>query len=324
MRAAAPRTWTVELRPFPQGPLLVCPHCSFRPTVQGRLARSAALAHLAQHARACPLPQHLRTCQCHERGCHWHPRHRGCAGPVLLVLAREHGGRLWRLTDACTACAHAMTHASVVPETRSASPPPRPAPSLAAGPLRQRDAGPAARRLTGEMLSYLASSLPGHTAPGARLVALQAILRADASSKVRLPRGLLRGILQGPAEHCWDDLVAAGLIAPHAPYEGWFTDPVLGMPGRVTRRRAADWALRTARDGRTRGLGPAGQLLTVYLRAHAFAPQCEGSADLAQLARLCGLSASALHLELGLLVEAGILICWSSTPTGEEIAWRLP
>ena len=98
------RTWTVELRPQPGGPILVCQHCahSDRP-VNGHSARAELLAHLALHAHRAPLPTHLRTCQCHERGCCWHRRHRGCQGPIRLLLARERGGRLWRLADACAA-----------------------------------------------------------------------------------------------------------------------------------------------------------------------------------------------------------------------------
>lgn len=63
-------------------------------------------------------------CQCHEHGCHWHPRHHGCAGPIRLLLAREHGGRLWRLADACSACATATAQAAVVPDTVLVGPPP--------------------------------------------------------------------------------------------------------------------------------------------------------------------------------------------------------
>ena len=63
-------------------------------------ARSAAQAHLACRARTDVLPEHLRTCQGRERGCTWHPRHRGCGGPVLLALTRDRSGRMWRLADA--------------------------------------------------------------------------------------------------------------------------------------------------------------------------------------------------------------------------------
>lgn len=72
--------------------------------------------HLALHARTEPLPTHLRTCRCGEHGCRWHPRHRGCNGPIALLLTRGAGGRIWRLTDACHACIAATDHAATVPE----------------------------------------------------------------------------------------------------------------------------------------------------------------------------------------------------------------
>lgn len=157
------RTWTVELRPQRGGPLMACPHCSeaSRPLPLGTTSvRPTVVAHLAAHARSDALPVHLRTCQCHERGCHWHPRHRGCSGPILLVLTCERGGRLWRLTDACTACAHATAHSAIVPEaafTASALPPPP-------RRRRKRGNGPGTAVRIREMLSYLAAALPAEAA----------------------------------------------------------------------------------------------------------------------------------------------------------------
>ncbi|MFC7820054.1 hypothetical protein ACFUTR_36270, partial [Streptomyces sp. NPDC057367] len=116
--AAVQRIWTVHLRPQTGGPALTCPRCAHSPVLPAASARSAALTHLARHARADALPGHLRTCQCRTRGCHWHPRHRGCAGPVLLALTCDRSGRVWRLADACAACAAAMSHTAVVPPPR--------------------------------------------------------------------------------------------------------------------------------------------------------------------------------------------------------------
>ncbi|MFD8381747.1 hypothetical protein ACFV2X_24985 [Streptomyces sp. NPDC059679] len=85
------------------------------------------MAHLADHAHGEALAYHLRTCQCGEHGCQWHPRHRGCSGPLVLLLACDPSGRLWRLTDACRTCAAGTTHAAVVTEPPRHSPaPPRP------------------------------------------------------------------------------------------------------------------------------------------------------------------------------------------------------
>ena len=138
--ATVQRIWTVELRPQPGGPALACPRCTLHGhPVQAASARSAALTHLARHARTDALPGHLRTCQCRARGCHWHPRHRGCAGPVLLALTRDRSGRTWRLADACAACAAATSHTAVVPAH-----PPRPTPSRTR-PAPARAAGWASR-----------------------------------------------------------------------------------------------------------------------------------------------------------------------------------
>jgi hypothetical protein len=111
------RTWTVELRPRPDGLAITCPQCGPLPVDLGsEAARTAVVAHLAQHARSERLPPHLRTCQCGEQGCPWHGRHRGCDGSVVLLLARDWTGRTWRLTDACRACAAATEHAAAVVE----------------------------------------------------------------------------------------------------------------------------------------------------------------------------------------------------------------
>ena len=84
------RIWTVRLHPQPGGPLLSCLHCALPGhRLQAASARSAVLTHLARHAQRDALPGHLRTCQCRARGCCWHPRRRGCAGPVLLALTRD-------------------------------------------------------------------------------------------------------------------------------------------------------------------------------------------------------------------------------------------
>ena len=127
-----------------------------------RLATAAVgptvVAHLAGHARRDALPVYLRTCRCHEHGCQWHPRHRGCSGPIALVLTRESGGRLWRLADACSACARAIAHSAIVPETTGA----RPA-KLSLPQSRERKGqevrGPQAEVRVREMLSYLAAAL---------------------------------------------------------------------------------------------------------------------------------------------------------------------
>ncbi|PBC93576.1 hypothetical protein BX281_1394 [Streptomyces sp. Ag82_O1-15] len=143
-------------------------------------------------ARRDALPPYMRTCQCHERGCSWHPRHRGCAGPIRLLLTREQGGRRWRLADACAACASVTAQAAVVPETflRTDVTPP----GSAACRRRRRPQGPGDQIRVQEMLSYLAAALPSHTGAEARPLAVQCALRMDSEGQVRLQAGLLHSL----------------------------------------------------------------------------------------------------------------------------------
>ncbi|MCZ4120223.1 hypothetical protein [Streptomyces sp. H39-S7] len=80
------------------------------------------LAHLAQHARDNPLAPYLRTCQCGAQNCPWHPRRRGCDGPILLILTRNRAGSIWRLADLCQACATTTVYSATVPELATISP----------------------------------------------------------------------------------------------------------------------------------------------------------------------------------------------------------
>ncbi|MFD4791715.1 helix-turn-helix domain-containing protein [Streptomyces sp. NPDC058459] len=107
-------------------------------TALARLGDPQPLLDFIDHARGDALPAHLRTCHCRTQGCPWHPRHRGCAGPVRLALTRDRGGRVWRLADACGACAAATGDTAVVPKSCS-QPSRRPLP-------RPRRTRPDARR----------------------------------------------------------------------------------------------------------------------------------------------------------------------------------
>lgn len=329
-RPPAPRTWTVELRPRPQGPLLVCPQCSSVPdTLHGRSARSAALAHLARHARRSLLPPYLRTCQCHERGCRWHPRHRGCAGPLLLVLSRERGGRLWRLSDACTACAGAMPDASVVPETtliaahRTTIHAPAPARSQS---IRRPLSDWRDRALVRDMLSFLASSL-APCSPQARLLALQCALRSTPPGRVRLPAGLIRAMAVPQAAAAWQELEEMRWIrqSVHDSPVGsaQLTDPLIGAPGRKARARAADWALRTHQSRPVRAGTPAVRLVTLALATHGAPDRTVGIAEIDQLARASGLSVPELLNVMRLLSAAGGISHWSLDPTTDDLTWTM-
>ncbi len=321
-RPPAPRTWTVELRSQPQGPLLVCTQCALAPeTLHGRSARSAALAHLARHARCSLLPQHLRTCQCHERGCRWHSRHRGCDGPLLLVLSREHGGRLWRLADTCTACAHAMKDASIVPDTTLTAtlrPTPRPGRGSARKEGVEQD-------LVRDMLSYLAASLPQSVSPRGRILALQCVLRADPDGHLQLPCGLVRGMRLPQPETARQELTDSGWIRPYPGHgdtiAGRLTDPLAGSLGSRRRRQAADWALRVIQSGLVARLAPAPRLLALAIAAHTPPGETAGRAEADQLARRCGLSHDGLIGTLPLLASQRAVTFWELAPDAVDLVW---
>lgn len=322
---AAPRTWTVELRPQqPRGTLLVCAQCSEPKTLQGGAVRSEALAHLARHARYSLLPEHLRTCQCHECGCRWHPRHRGCSGPLLLVLSRELGGRLWRLADVCAACTAAMKDASVVPTTALTG---NRIPLPTAG--RRRPPAPTSgqeRGLVRDMLSYLASSLSSPVGAEGRLLALQCALRSGRLGDVSIPAGLTRGMGREYAASAWPQLEAAAWLR-RVPCEGTavvaqLTDPLTGMPGLRARARAADWALRTARGHRLAGLPAGTRLAAVALQAHTHPDSLSDTADAHQLARACVCSVHELLQELRRLVAHQVLSGWTLDGLSDDLTWQ--
>ncbi|MGW1278872.1 hypothetical protein ACWD4V_18225 [Streptomyces tsukubensis] len=112
------RIWTVTTSPAPGGPVLRCAACGPLPRPDRTPLRRAVLDHLALHARHAAVPPHLRTCQCREDGCHWHPRHRGCDGALMLLLNRDARGHTWRLADTCDACAAVTPHSAAVFEDR--------------------------------------------------------------------------------------------------------------------------------------------------------------------------------------------------------------
>ncbi|MGC0344378.1 hypothetical protein [Streptomyces sp. SLBN-8D4] len=325
--AAVRRIWMVELRPRPGGPSLVCVHCTARtPPLQASSARSAVLAHLACHARADVLPGHLRTCQCRVQGCCWHARHRGCAGPVLLALTRDRGGRAWRLADTCAACAAATNHTAVVPDTLLG---PR-RPHAANRPSAASSASTVHEQLrVREMLTYLAAALPQFTSPAARLLALQCALRANSRGHVRLPTGLLRGMRLHGRRELWEELAHAHwleLPAPRpAPLTVQLLDPgVLDQaPDRRARHRAAHWATRP-RPLALPAPAPSALRLTALVLAAQTCEQALHSADLEVLARLCGHSSHQTEELLDRLVTARTLASWRHHRETGEVVWRLP
>lgn len=327
--AAMRRIWIVELHSGAGALRLVCTRCTPHTLALGTAsARSSALAHLACHASTDVLPRHLRICQCRERGCSWHPRHRGCAGPVLLALTRSRGGRTWRLTDACAACAAATSHTSIVPETIHGVRQPRsshclPAhtrvrpPSTSDEPLRVR-----------EMFTYLATALPRFTSPGARLLALQCALRADAHGHLQVPHGLLRAMrLRGHSE-LWQELAQAHWLhlpdLKAAPVKVHLRDATLldHAPRRRTRRHAAHWALRPTPLATPVTAPPAVRLTALVLAAHTSAHH-RHTVDLDILARLCGHSPQQTKELLDRLVASRTLSAWHHQRDTDEVHWQL-
>ncbi|MFG2463456.1 hypothetical protein ACGFWE_41290 [Streptomyces sp. NPDC048523] len=319
--AAVRRIWTVELRPQAGGPALVCPWCTAPASpLHAASARSAALAHLACHARADALPVYLRSCQCRLQGCVWHPRHRGCAGPVLLALTRDRSGRTWRLADTCAACAAATSHTAVVPETLLSQR--RPA---ASAPTRSQGHTDEPQRVR-EMLTYLASALGCVASPAARLLALQCALRANAHGCVRLPAGLLRSMRLHRRIEVWQELAQDGWLELSDPRAAFLQarlldDAVLDQaPGRSARRRAAHWALKPAPFTVAASAHPADRLTALVLAAHT--TTAGATADMAVVARLCGHSPQQTEVLLDRLVADGVLSAWHHQRDTDEVYWQ--
>lgn len=321
----AARAWTVEVSSHTGSISLICRHC---PHDSGRLspssARAAALAHLARHARADLRDVHLRICQCRERGCRWHPRHRGCAGPIRLLLTRERAGRVWRLTDACTACAAATHQAAVVPDTMLVTPRRTP---QAPRPRRREVRGPGDRHRVAEILSYLAAALPAGVSADARLIALQCSLRMDLRMQVRLPAGVLRSLrLTDPQgwqeleQACW--LSRAPDPLPNAVVAELRDPTLLGQsPSRPDRRRAADWALRAGREARAARAGALLQLMSVYVAAHSDPAIGRGLAESERIARECGTEQDGLPQALACLEEIGVCQGWRICAVTGDVQW---
>ncbi|KDN75598.1 hypothetical protein DF19_08780 [Streptomyces olindensis] len=328
-RPTARRAWIVELRPGSGGPQLVCQQCGHRGVLLAAVSpRSAVIEHLAGHVRRDVLPPYLRTCQCHERGCRWHPRHRGCAGPIRLLLARGRGGRLWRLADACTACASATEQAAVVPETflSAAATLPDGASSRRRG---RRPKGPGDQIRVREMLSYLAATLPSHAGAAARLLAVQCVLRMDSEGRVRLPVGVLRSLRLDRDPRPWKELEQARWLhrAPTVPGAGGrvvvarILDDVLLAPARPDRRRAADWALRMAGDGCVGDGDPSLRLVALCLAAHADSSTGRGCVEVDRIAHECGLAPAALSHVLDRL--AALVSSWGVALASGDLYWEL-
>lgn len=332
------RTWTVELRPQSGGPALHCPQCSLGTTpVPPACARATVLAHLALHARRAALPGHLRTCQCQQHGCHWHPRHRGCAGPILLVLTREHSGRTWRLADTCTACAAATAYTAVVPDTTLAATTTKGRPPTGRGPDKKRrqirkPGGLSGQLRVQEMLSYLAATFPCGTSSEARLLALQCALRTNSHGRTHLPAGLLRGMRLRHDPAPWQELEAAHWLHPLTPADNAAhhharTVQLLDLavltqpPSRTDRHQAADWALRITASLPPGAQSPPARLTHLALTAHHSPGTTHSSTETDRLHRACGLDPHDLEQTLDQLVLTGAITQWQFSHDSEDVSW---
>ncbi|WP_069885792.1 hypothetical protein [Streptomyces luteocolor] len=327
--ARVQRIWSVELRPEAGGPVLVCPHCPRGPhPLAAGSARSAALAHLAQHARRDVLAPHLRTCQCFERGCRWHPRHRGCSGAVRLLLMRAQGGRLWRLADACAACAAATAQAAVVPDALLPATPPLEASRRPRTRSTARPPGADERVRVKEMLTYLAAALPRFSSPTARLLALQCALRADRQGRVELREGFLRGMRLASHAAPWHELEHAGWLRCTRRRRGRTEAQLLDAaalaqaPSREERARAAHWALHPAPLTAPRQAPPSVQLAALVLAVHTGTGR--GSADTDALTRLCATTPPSLEDLLDQLTRTRTLASWRRDLEAGETCWQPP
>ncbi|MFD3585834.1 hypothetical protein [Streptomyces sp. NPDC058683] len=258
------------------------------------------------------------------QGCSWHPRHRRCAGPVLLALTQGRAGRAWRLADTCAACAAATSHTAIVPDSplgRPRSPVP---PAPARGTHRP---GVEERLRVRETLTYLAAALPQFTSPAARMLAVQCALRADTRGRALLPAGLLRGMRLHGRTEIWEEL-ACGVWLQHpdvrsAPVDVQLLDATVldQIPGRRTRCCAAHWALRPTPLHLPTTSPPAMRLITLILAAHItdLAPH---TVDTEALTRLSGHSRQQTAELLDRLIAVRVLTAWRQHQDTDEVLWE--
>ncbi|MGW3398454.1 hypothetical protein [Streptomyces hydrogenans] len=177
------------------------------------------------------------------------------------------------------------------------------------------------------MLSLLAASLPFHTSPEARLLALQCVLRCNADGSLLLPHGLIRGMILGDAGPLWQELLDARWFLSVTPtpmgMQAQLNDPLLGLPGRGPCSQAAHWALLKSSGSSLRHTSSAARLAMVTLQAHTQPSLERGAADSHTLARMCGIALHRLLVITGDLLDSGMLQSCSLTG-GEDLAWSWP
>ncbi|MFE0739250.1 hypothetical protein [Streptomyces sp. NPDC058855] len=230
---------------------------------------------------------------------------------------------MWRLADACAACAAATEQSAVVPDTVLV---PRHQPRHAARRRHRAAKGPGDRVRVAEILSYLAAALPRDMSAAARLIALQCALRMDSHMQVQLPVGVLRG-LRLSAPHLWQELEEARWLRtlPGRPGEvaAELLDSALlsQYPSRPDRHRAADWALRAGHAARTAGEGLHVQLLDIYTRALSDPTTDRGQGEIDRMGRECALEEHGLLTAMDRLVAIGSCAWWRACPDTGDLHW---
>ncbi|WP_328978433.1 hypothetical protein [Streptomyces canus] len=231
---------------------------------------------------------------------------------------------MWRLADACTACAAATEQAAVVPDTVLF---PRRHQARRAARRRHRAArGPGDRVRVAEMLSYLAAALPCDMSAATRLIALQCALRMDSRMLVRLPVGVLRG-LRLSTPYVWQELEEARWLRTLPGHRGEVVAELLDSallsqyPSRPDRHRAADWALRAGRAARTAGEGPHVQLLSIYTSALSDPATGQGQGEIDRMQRECALEEHGVLTALDRLVATGSCAWWRACPDTGDVQW---
>ncbi|MFB4427053.1 hypothetical protein C5F59_039040 [Streptomyces sp. QL37] len=184
-----------------------------------------------------------------------------------------------------------------------------------------------------EMLSYLAAALPAKASAATRLLALQCALRSTCSGDVHIPTGLVRGMRLGPDAAPHQALELAGWLClqdvrPDSPQRGFaarLLDPTVRTqaPGRHSRTRAADWALRVCAGRQLRLLGTAPRLLALVLGAHHTAGSAHAAVDQDMLGRLSGLALPQLPQVLDLLIDTRFLRSWTFEAASGDVRWAL-
>ncbi|MEU9065002.1 hypothetical protein AB0D13_40790 [Streptomyces sp. NPDC048430] len=184
-----------------------------------------------------------------------------------------------------------------------------------------------------EMLSYLAVALPAGASAATRLLALQCALRSTCSGEVRIPTGLVRGMRLGPDATWHQALESAGwlrlqAVRPDSRQRGFaarLLDPTVRTqaPGRHSRARAADWALRVCAGRQLRLLGATPRLVALVLGAHPAAGSAHAAVDQDVLGRLSGLALPQLSQVLDLLVDTRFLQSWTFEAASGDVRWTL-